>query len=138
MGAVLASKNLKAVVAEKGNQEIPIYDQVLLKKYFYVIRPLLAVRWIDQGLGPVPVEFSRLLKLLPDELMSTVDDLLVRKSQAELLAAPPIAQIDEWISGEIFAHGVGKHVAWPGHPGHGPLDDFLLWALEDVYGLRYD
>lgn len=32
MGAVLASKNLKAVVAEKGNYEIPIHDQVLLRK----------------------------------------------------------------------------------------------------------
>jgi predicted nucleotidyltransferase len=24
------------------------------KKYFYVLRPLLAMRWIERGLGPVP------------------------------------------------------------------------------------
>jgi predicted nucleotidyltransferase len=37
-------------------------DVVWVKKYFYVLRPLLAVRWIEQGRGPVPIcspTFSR-------------------------------------------------------------------------------
>jgi predicted nucleotidyltransferase len=36
-------------------------DTVWRKKYFYVLRPLLAMRWIDQELGPVPIEFKRLV-----------------------------------------------------------------------------
>lgn len=38
-------------------------EMVWTKKYFYVLRPLLAVRWIERNLGGVPVEFSRLVEL---------------------------------------------------------------------------
>jgi predicted nucleotidyltransferase len=40
-------------------------ERVWTKKYFYVLRPLLAVQWIERGLGVVPTEFQRLV----DELM---------------------------------------------------------------------
>jgi len=55
-------------------------DVVWRKKYFYVLRPLLAMRWIDQGLGPVPIEFSRLVD-------ATVSDVAVRGAIEELIAA---------------------------------------------------
>ncbi|NJD67619.1 MAG: hypothetical protein C3F12_12400 [Candidatus Methylomirabilota bacterium] len=55
-------------------------DVVWRKKYFYVLRPLLAMRWIDQGLGPVPVEFGKLVD-------ATVADPTVRGAIAELLIA---------------------------------------------------
>src|SRR5512139_3353952 len=35
-------------------------EQVRLKKYLYVLRPLLAVRWIDRGLGMPPMRFADL------------------------------------------------------------------------------
>jgi len=41
--------------------------QVRLKKYFYVLRPLLAVSWMEQGRGQVPVEFDVLLDCLQDD-----------------------------------------------------------------------
>ncbi|MDP7412449.1 MAG: nucleotidyltransferase domain-containing protein [SAR202 cluster bacterium] len=34
---------------------------VRIKKYFYVLRPLLAVNWIKQGRGVVPTEFDALV-----------------------------------------------------------------------------
>src|SRR5207249_898044 len=34
-------------------------DTVWRKKYFYVLRPLLAMLWLENGLGPVPIEFSK-------------------------------------------------------------------------------
>jgi hypothetical protein len=37
-------------------------ETVWRKKYFYVLRPLLAMRWIENGLGPVPIEFGRLVE----------------------------------------------------------------------------
>ena len=34
-------------------------DLVRVKKYFYILRPLLAIRWIQQDIGPVPMEFEK-------------------------------------------------------------------------------
>ncbi|MCV5434156.1 nucleotidyltransferase domain-containing protein, partial [Escherichia coli] len=36
-------------------------DEVRLKKYFYVLRPLLAVRWVEAGKGVPPMRFAELL-----------------------------------------------------------------------------
>lgn len=53
---------------------------VRTKKYFYVLRPILAVRWIERGRGLVPIEFDRLVE-------GTVDDPVLRREIAVLLAA---------------------------------------------------
>jgi predicted nucleotidyltransferase len=54
-------------------------ESVRRKKYLYVLRPILAMRWIEQGRGPVPIEFDRLVE-------ATVDNVAVRKAIALLLA----------------------------------------------------
>ena len=36
-------------------------EEVRLKKYFYVLRPLLAVRWVEAGKGVPPMRFAELL-----------------------------------------------------------------------------
>lgn len=36
-------------------------EAVRLKKYFYVLRPLLAVRWVEAGKGVPPMRFAELL-----------------------------------------------------------------------------
>ena len=41
-------------------------DEVWTKKYFYVLRPVLACNWIERGLGVVPMEFERLVDRLVD------------------------------------------------------------------------
>jgi predicted nucleotidyltransferase len=40
--------------------------EVWIKKYFYVLRPLLAVRWIERDLGVVPTEFQLLFDGIVD------------------------------------------------------------------------
>ena len=32
------------------------------KKYFYVLRSIMALRWLERGFGPVPIQFGRLLE----------------------------------------------------------------------------
>jgi predicted nucleotidyltransferase len=56
-------------------------DQVRLKKYLYVLRPLLATLWIKQDRGPVPMRFETLVETLSDEpeLRAAIDQLLVIK-----------------------------------------------------------
>ena len=54
-------------------------EPVSHKAYLYVLRALLAVRWVEQDRGPVPLEFARLLE-------TTVDDPAVRDGVEVLLA----------------------------------------------------
>lgn len=79
-------------------------ELVWLKKYLYVLRPLLAVQWIEQGFGVAPTEFGRLVNGVVHEskLRSAIDDLLERKRRgAELEKAPRIAVLSDWIDQEL-------------------------------------
>ncbi len=44
-------------------------ELVPLKKYFYVLRPLLAVRWLERYGTAAPIEFSKLLHLIDDRTL---------------------------------------------------------------------
>lgn len=59
-------------------------EEVRYKKYLYVLRPLLAVRWIDQGLGMPPMVFETLMEATLDNAAqrAEVEELLVLKRQA--------------------------------------------------------
>ncbi|WP_317694534.1 nucleotidyltransferase domain-containing protein [Serratia sp. UGAL515B_01] len=59
-------------------------EQVRLKKYFYVLRPLLAVRWIEAGKGTPPMRFEQLLAETVKNplLLAEIDALLVVKQRA--------------------------------------------------------
>lgn len=79
-------------------------EQVPLKKYFYVLRPLLSVRWIERYGTPAPIEFHKLLHLLEGEtaLLADIESLLARKRAApEMGLAPPVASIDAFIEREL-------------------------------------
>jgi predicted nucleotidyltransferase len=78
--------------------------QVPLKKYFYVLRPLLSVRWIERHGGAAPLEFERLLAMLDDQpaLVGDIRDLLARKRAApELGLSDPIPSINAFIESEL-------------------------------------
>jgi predicted nucleotidyltransferase len=62
------------------------------KKYLYVLRPILACRWIQLGFGPPPMEFSELRRrVLADqpEVGAAVDRLLEAKMRGGELARGP-------------------------------------------------
>jgi len=67
-------------MAHKNFQHYLQNDEVRLKKYFYVLRPLLAVRWIEAGKGAPPMRFDRLLE-------GTVQAGPLREDIAALLSA---------------------------------------------------
>ena len=77
---------------------------VPLKKYFYVLRPLLSVRWLEAYGRPAPIEFHRLLHLVdgqPD-LIADIQKLLERKRAApEMGLAPQVASIHAFIEAEL-------------------------------------
>ncbi len=79
-------------------------DVVWLKKYLYALRPLLAVRWIEQNRDAVPMEFSRLLVTIEAEpaLVEEIRALVARKMAGDELArGPAIPAISEFIAGEL-------------------------------------
>jgi predicted nucleotidyltransferase len=75
-------------------------DQVKLKKYFYMLRPVLSCLWIQKYNESPPIEFDRLLTLLDEEtnLVGAIDALLeVKKSSKELGLAEKIEVIDVFL-----------------------------------------
>lgn len=88
-------------------------DSVRTKKYFYVLRPVLAVRWIEAGLGPVPMEFDRLVErfIEPSRLRDEIGRLLAAKrAGAELDEGPRIDPINSFLTSELERFGDGLDV----------------------------
>lgn len=78
-----AARNHYLSMARKNFRGYLQGEQVRLKKYFYVLRPLLAVRWIDQGRGRPPMTFAELLQTVEDRaLLAEVNELLALKRLA--------------------------------------------------------
>ncbi|MCK8825740.1 nucleotidyltransferase domain-containing protein [Fuchsiella alkaliacetigena] len=65
--------------------------QVKIKKYFYVLRPILACKWFETNETIAPVEFEKLLETQVEdpELYSEIDRLLERKRAGEELDIEP-------------------------------------------------
>jgi uncharacterized protein len=93
----------------KGNiREYLHGETVWRKKYFYVLRPLLAMRWIEQGRGPVPIEFEKLIDATVDDrtLRSAISNLVSAKcAGAELERGPRIPAISDFVDKEMARLG---------------------------------
>ena len=62
-------------------------EHVKIKKYFYVLRPVLACLWLEKYQEAPPVLFDQLLTLpdLDSELIAEVEALLIRKKRGDEL-----------------------------------------------------
>lgn len=79
-------------------------DIVWVKKYFYVLRPILAMRWIEEGRGIAPTDFNVTLEqlVLPGELKQAITSLLESKrAGGELDRGDRIPIISEFIESEL-------------------------------------
>ena len=82
-------------------------SEVWTKKYFYVLRPLLACRWIEAGFGAVPMEFERLVETsdLSADVRAAITSLLAEKRDgAELRRGPRIPALSQFIETEFSRH----------------------------------
>lgn len=90
----------------KGNyREYLQGERVKIKKYFYVLRPILACGWIETYDTMPPIEFDRLVEALIPEgsrLRVTVEHLLQRKKAGEELDFEPRLQpINDYLEERI-------------------------------------
>jgi hypothetical protein len=112
-------------------------DQVWVKKYFYALRPVLVVNWIEQGLGVVPTEFGVLVDRIVKSpgLKTEITKLVEAKRRGdELDHGPRIAAISEFIETEL--HRYQNHrfsYAVPAAPA-GRLDELFNASLQEVWG----
>ncbi len=113
-------------------------EKVRLKKYFYVLRPVLACQWIvERGTMP-PIQFDVLVnELLPQtgELRMTVEDLLERKKRGdELDEGAQLTIINRYLA-EHLAQLEQKTAAVPPAPESidEKLDALFRSALQEVW-----
>lgn len=79
-------------------------DRVPLKKYFYVLRPLLSVRWIEAYGSAPPIEFNKLLHLVESDqsLVTAILALLdLKRRSPELGDGPAIVPITRFVEHEL-------------------------------------
>jgi predicted nucleotidyltransferase len=79
-------------------------DIVWVKKYFYVLRPILAMKWIEEERGIVPTDFNIAVEelQLSVELKEAIAKLLESKRAGnELDQGDKIPAISDFIEGEL-------------------------------------
>ncbi len=111
-------------------------DEVWLKKYFYVLRPVLACLWIERGYGVVPIQFQTLVERILDEgsVKAAVQDLIQRKRAGEELdRGPHIAAISDFLSHEVDRLS-GLQAPSARHASSARLDQVFRECLIDIYG----
>ena len=125
-------------MAEGNCREYLRGEEVWLKKYFYVLRPVLACLWIERGHGVVPTEFATLVDRVVDspDVRRAIRDLLRRKKAGEELdRGRRIPAISDYLDAELTR----LRAAQPPPPMRTrvePLDRVFRSSLVEVYGDR--
>jgi len=113
-------------------------DQVKIKKYFYVLRPILACAWIEHYNEMPPMQFDVLVeRLIPEggELREVIQELLRRKKTGdELDFEPRIHPINTFLEEQIndFEHKAAGLKAVEGAQD-AELDVLFRAALAEVW-----
>ena len=118
-------------MAKKNLREHLYADVVRYKKYLYVLRPLLAARWIRDGSGVPPMRFADLVAatMTETDVVAEIDALLEVKMRAgESATSPRWVGIHDFIERELAvaeAHSFAKQPK----ADSAPLDTFLHDAV---------
>ena len=91
-------------MAEGNYREFLKGDMVKAKKYFYVLRPILACRWILAKGMPPPMLFSELMESqLDEELKETVRHLLdIKMNTPEVKMIPRVDVLNDYLDRSIL------------------------------------
>ena len=124
-------------MAQGNNRDYLKGDRVWVKKYFYVLRPLLAVNWLEQDLGVVPTEFGVLVdRLIADtKLKRAIETMIAAKKEGqELDFGPRIPEISDFIDRELTRlEGKQFQKALQKRPFE-PLNEIFRAAITEVWG----
>lgn len=108
-------------------------DKVKVKRYFYVLRPVLACKWILEKGTPPPVLFDTLAESeLEEEMKPYIRHLLdLKKNVPEMKKIPPLPEVNEYLVNSIRSIRA-KLAAMPPEPEKGwdRLNDWFRAELE--------
>ncbi|SFM38012.1 hypothetical protein SAMN03159341_12946 [Paenibacillus sp. 1_12] len=123
----------------KGNyREYLQGERVKIKKYFYVLRPILACEWIEKHNTMPPIEFDRLVDAVvprESELKVVIDGLLFRKRAGdEMDYEPRINPINEFLEERIgYYDRMASGMQTSGGDQDQRLDDLFRSVLKEVW-----
>ena len=115
-------------------------ERVRLKKYLYVLRPLLAAQWIERGLGRPPMRFADLVERLVTDpaLFAEINELLAIKMQAnEAEYSPRWPHIHSFIESELMKNVVDADYKNP-EGDAAELDAFLMQTVLAMPGVNQE
>jgi predicted nucleotidyltransferase len=127
----------------RGNYRMYLQGELVrIKKYFYVLRPVLACEWIERYGKMPPMEFDVLVeRLIPKdgELWHVVQQLLARKKAGEELDYEPrLNPINDYLEERLQklekSASELKSVSRNINDRDGRLDALFRSALQDVWG----
>jgi predicted nucleotidyltransferase len=121
-------------MAKKNFREHLKGETVRYKKYLYVLRPLLAARWIAEGRGAPPMRFAALAEATLHGDAALVDEinrlLAVKMRAGEAATSPRWEGLQAFITAELERAQAKAQALPPAPPmDHRALDDFLFSAV---------
>ena len=111
-------------------------ERVWVKKYFYVLRPILAIKWIEAGYGVPPTYFGTLVEqIIPSGLLKDEINQLIQKKNlgAELDYGDRIPVISEFLEFELNRLEEDQKDYKNNPAPVAVLDDLFRQALKEVY-----
>lgn len=116
-------------------------ENVRIKKYFYVLRPILACKWIENNNTMPPMEFEKLLESQVNdrELYNKISILLERKRLGdELDIEPRIDIINKFLDDEIlYYENYVQKINNSKDLDIEILDTLFLETLKEVWRMEY-
>ncbi|MFC4160120.1 nucleotidyltransferase domain-containing protein [Chitinimonas lacunae] len=107
-------------------------ETVRLKKYLYVLRPLLAARWIDSGRGVPPMRFADLAEAMLDDqaLLAEINRLLeIKMRSGEAEYAPRFERLHGFIRRELEVAATREALSERPDGDQGLLDQLLYQTV---------
>lgn len=113
-------------------------EQVKIKKYFYVLRPILACEWVERHNSLPPIEFQDLVDgLVPEgsDLKAVIMELLNRKIAGdEMDYEPRINPINEFLEAKItYYEQIARSMQDTDRRLDDQLDELFRSALTEVW-----
>ena len=105
------------------------------KKYFYVLRPILACKWIEEKKCPPPVLFDELVNtVLEEDMKAAVEDLLAKKvKMSESEKGPRVEAINNYIEEKLeYYKSIVETMEDDRNTDWDALEEEFRWVLESM------
>lgn len=123
-------------MARNNYREFMKGDTVKLKKYLYILRPVLACLWLESQKGPAPMCFETMVNSLLDDgaLKEDIRRLVAtKKATPELGHGPKIPSINQFLEEQMPRLMEAAKDFGPGNAAVKPADELLRATIHRVW-----